>query len=69
MAKKRLNLNDLTTVELLDKLKEDKAHYLKSKFNHVVSSLENPVLLRTMRRDIARMKTELWKREAEAKKK
>ncbi len=62
MAKKKLNLKDLTTAEVVDKLKEDSAHYLKMKFNHVVTTLENPMTLRQLRRDIARMKTELTNR-------
>ena len=62
MAKKKLNLGDLTTVELVEKLKEDSAHYTKMKFNHVVTTLENPMNLRRLRRDIARMKTELKNR-------
>ena len=59
MAKKKLNLKDLTTEEVVDKLKEDGAHYTKMRFNHVVTTLENPMTLRQLRRDIARMKTEL----------
>ena len=65
MAKKKLNLKELTTVELVEKLKEDSGHYTKMKFNHVVTTLENPMTLRQIRRDIARMKTELKKRESE----
>jgi large subunit ribosomal protein L29 len=63
MAKKKLNLKDLTTQELEEKLRDDSAHYVKTKFNHTVSPVENPSLIRNMRRDIARMKTELRKRE------
>lgn len=59
MAKKKLNLKDLTTAEVVEKLKEDSTHYTKMKFNHVVTALENPMTLRQLRRDIARMKTEL----------
>jgi large subunit ribosomal protein L29 len=66
MAKKKQNLSELTTVEVVDKLKEDSAHYTKMKFNHVVTSLENPMTLRRLRRDIARMKTELKKRATES---
>ena len=68
MAKKKLNLKELTTVELVEKLKEDSAHFTKMKFNHVVTTLENPMTLRRLRRDIARMKTELKKRSTELQK-
>ena len=66
MAKKKQNLSELTTVEVVDKLKKDSAHYTKMKFNHVVTALENPMTLRRLRRDIARMKTELKKRATES---
>ncbi|MCY7410938.1 MAG: 50S ribosomal protein L29 [Chitinophagales bacterium] len=62
MAKQKLSLNELTNEELRDKLKEDGAQYTKMKFNHAVSPVENPMRIRQMRRDIARMKTEISKR-------
>jgi large subunit ribosomal protein L29 len=65
MAKKKLNLKELTTIELVEKLKDDSTHFTKMKFNHVVTTLENPMTLRQLRRDIARMKTELKKRSTE----
>ena len=65
MAKKKLNLKDLTTKEIVEKLNEDQAHYKKMKFNHVVTTLENPMTLRQLRRDVARMKTELKRRQTE----
>jgi large subunit ribosomal protein L29 len=68
MAKKKANLKELTTVELVEKLKEDQSHYKKLKFNHVVTTLENPMTLRQLRREVARMKTELKHRESEQKK-
>ncbi len=63
MAKKKSNLNELTDVELAEKLKEDNAQYSRMKFNHSVSQIENPTRIRSMRRDIARIKTELTRRE------
>jgi len=38
----------------------------KLKLTHAVAPLENPLQLRHMRRTIARLKTELTKREAQA---
>jgi large subunit ribosomal protein L29 len=63
MAKKKLNLTDLTTQELQEKLVDEKTHYRKLRFNHVVTALENPMNLRSTRRDIARIQTELKKRQ------
>ena len=68
MAKKKLSLAELTTEELKEKLKEDKSQFTRMKFNHTVSQIENPSRIRTMRRDIARMRTELRKREMQTSK-
>ena len=67
MPAKKLNLKDLTDAELAEKLKEDGAQYTKLKFNHTVSQIENPTKIRQMRRDIARMKTEITHRDKSAK--
>jgi len=67
MAKKKINLKELTDQELAEKLKEDKAQFTRMKFNHAVSPVENPMRLRTLRRDIARMHTETTKRANAAK--
>jgi large subunit ribosomal protein L29 len=67
MAKKKINLKDLTDAELVEKLRDDKGQFTKMKFNHAVSPIENPTRLRTLRRDIARMHTETTKRAAAAK--
>ena len=68
MAKKKLNLKDLTDQELAEKLREDQAQYTKLHFNHAVSQIESPTRIRKMRRDIARIKTELTAREMAASK-
>ncbi len=68
MPAKKLNLKELTDQELAEKLKDDRAQYTKLQFNHTVSQIESPTRIRQMRRDIARMKTEITKREKEATK-
>jgi large subunit ribosomal protein L29 len=62
MAKKKIHLNDLTDAELNEKLRDDKAQFVRMKFNHAVSPIENPTRLRQLRRDIARIKTEITRR-------
>lgn len=62
MAKKKIHLNDLTDQELSEKLKDDHAQYIRMKFNHAVSPIENPTRLRQLRRDIARIRTEITRR-------
>ena len=60
MAKtKKQDIKDLTAQELQDKVQESQIAYKKARFNHAVSPLDNPVSLREMRRDVARLKTEL----------
>ena len=57
-------VNDLTTDEIREKIKEEKASYVKLKMAHAVSPVENPMKIRASRRAIARMITELKKRTA-----
>ncbi len=64
---KNKEIQALTEQDLLSKITEEKAALSKLKINHGVSPLENPVLLRTNRRSIARMLTEATKRKATKK--
>jgi large subunit ribosomal protein L29 len=60
MAKtQKQDFKDLTPQELQDKVQESQIAYKKARFNHAVSPLDNPLSLRAMRRDVARLKTEL----------
>lgn len=52
--------------DLIAELRATEADYQKMKFDHAVKGLDNPMELRTMRRDIARLKTEIRRRELEA---
>ena len=54
---------DLTTSEVEEKLEIEIESYDKLRMNHAVSALENPIQLKQKRRNIARLKTELRKRE------
>ncbi|MBY0478755.1 MAG: 50S ribosomal protein L29 [Chitinophagaceae bacterium] len=54
---KELNVSDLTA-----RIKEDEMRLKKLEFAHAISPLENPVSIRGLRRDIARLKTELSKK-------
>ena len=55
-------VRDLTTDEVREKVKEERASYVKMKMAQAVSPLDNPLKLKTSRRAIARMETELKKR-------
>jgi large subunit ribosomal protein L29 len=52
----------LSTVELQSKMKEEKANFVKLKLNHAISPIENPIKIRDNRKVIARLSTELTKR-------
>ncbi len=49
--------------ELGARLEEIKSEYKTLKFDHSVKGIENPLTLRELRRNIARIKTELRTRE------
>jgi len=55
----------LSTAELQEKLGEIKKSYADLKMAHAISPLENPVQLRSVRRTIARIATELTNREVQ----
>ena len=67
MKKKGLELKDLTVQELNDKLNEERTSLTKLRFSHTVSPIENPMQLRSKRKEVARILTELRKRELTAK--
>jgi len=56
---KAKELKDLSVKDLNERLFEEKAELNKLRFNHSVSGLENPVVLRQKRKDIARVMTEI----------
>ena len=56
-------IKELSTAELIERLEDEAKQLIKLKINHAVSPLENPNKLKTYRRIIARIKTELRKRE------
>jgi large subunit ribosomal protein L29 len=60
---KQVQVQELSTIELKDRITEETQALAKMVFNHTVSTLENPLKIRSSRRVIARLKTELRKRE------
>ena len=57
------NLKDLSVTDLRAKIQEDELRLKKLELAHAISPLENPMTIRGLRRDIARIKTELKKKE------
>lgn len=56
-------INELTTPEIKEKLDNEKDQLVKMRLNHAISPLENPQKIKEQRRTIARLHTELRKRE------
>ena len=56
-----LNVSDLNA-----RLEEEKLRLKKHEFAHAISPLENPMTIRGVRKDIARLKTELKLQEQQA---
>ena len=59
--------HNMTDVELAEKLKELKSELFNLRFRHASGQLENPVSIRTCKRNIARVNTEIRERELKAK--
>ncbi len=60
-------IKDLSTPDMIERLAEEKERLTKLKLTHAVSPIENPQTIKEVRRTIARLKTELRRRELEAK--
>ena len=60
------SLKGLSEVDLKSKIAEDELRMKKLTFAHAISPLENPQSIRSLRRDIARLKTALKSVQAES---
>lgn len=60
-------IRDLSTAELKERIEAEVKAYEQKKINHSISPLDSPAVITRSRREIARMKTELRKRELENK--
>lgn len=66
MANKKVEFNksivDLNEGDLKARIQEDEMRLKKLEFAHAISPLENPQSVRSLRRDLARLKTALQKK-------
>jgi len=53
------SVKEMSEVDLKSKIQEDELRLKKLKFAHSISPLENPMSIRDVRRDLARLKTQL----------
>jgi large subunit ribosomal protein L29 len=56
-------LADITDSDLQARIQEDELRLKKLEFAHAISPLENPMSIRDLRKDVARLKTEQRKRQ------
>ena len=59
---KQKDIEALSASELKEKLYEEKAGLNKAKLNHKISPVENPMTIRNARKLVARLSTELTKK-------
>ena len=64
---KTKELHELTVDELNTKIKELTEELFNLRFRHAIGQLENPASLKTVKKDIAKIKTILRERELKAK--
>lgn len=57
------SLKNMSEQDLKSRIQEDELRIKKLKFAHAVSPLENPMSIREVRKDLARTKTELRKKQ------
>ena len=56
------SIQALNEQDLVARIQEDELRLKKLEFAHAISPLENPMSIRVLRREVARLKTELLKK-------
>jgi large subunit ribosomal protein L29 len=60
------SIEGLSVEDLTARIREDETRLKKLEFGHAITPLENPMSIRNLRRELARLKTELNKKKQEA---
>lgn len=63
---KQQEIKQLSDADLQSRIGSSEEQLAKMKISHAVTPMENPMQIRVIRKTIARMKTELGKRESQA---
>jgi large subunit ribosomal protein L29 len=63
---KQQEITKMSDKDVQDSLANSSEQLAKMKLGHKVAPMENPIQIRNMRKTVARLKTELTKREAQA---
>ena len=61
---KMSEIKEFSDKELVERLETEKNTLVRMRLSHAVSPLDNPMKLKFLRKDIARMMTELTKRKS-----
>ena len=64
---KKEEIREMSTEDLRERLSQMEKEYLQGRINHSVTPLDNPAKITADRRNIARVKTELRRRELNIK--
>lgn len=64
---KTSEIKELTTKEIVERIDIEKENLVRLRLNHAVSPLDNPLKLKDVKRNIARLKTILRQRELSEK--
>lgn len=62
-TKKFLELQEYSDIDLNAELEKTELEYQQLRFDHAIKGLDKPLALREVRRDIARLKTEVRRRQ------
>jgi large subunit ribosomal protein L29 len=65
-TKKFIELGEMSEADLKAELTQINVQYQKLRFDHTIKGLDNPLTLRNTKRDIARLQTEIRRREVAA---
>ena len=60
---KTAEIKELTTAEIAERIDNAKEELVRMRLNHAVNQLDNPMKIRFARKNIARLMTELHKRQ------
>jgi len=59
-------VKEMSIADLKARIQEDELRLKKLQFAHAITPLENPMTIRALRKDVARLKTELKSKETVA---
>ena len=60
---KTSEITELTTSEIIERIENSNDELIRMKLNHTINPLDNPMKIRFARKNIARLNTELRKRQ------